>query len=410
MQTSKIDLASALKAESGGVVGGRRRAMVRSGLVLVQVALSFVLLVGAGLLFQSLRGVQNTNPGFTTHGVVTTWVDLVAAGYDQQRIKNFQDALIDRLQSLGGVESAAFERIAPFSYRSYSSAPITVEGYETPPDQQPTVDYNEVGPAFFSTTGIPLVAGREFTRADNETAPLAAVVNEMMAAQFWHGKDPVGQRVQVKGRWMQVVGVAKMSKYRNLTEVPKPFFYVPMRQNTSGLSLNIRTSLKPETMAKALAREVHALDANLAPGEVITMQEQVDRTTSVQQMAVAFLGVFGSLALFLAAIGLYGVMSYTVSQSTRELGLRMALGASASNLLRLIMSQGVMLTAGGLVLGTAAALALTRLIGTLLYKVSPRDPLAFASAFVVMTIAALTACFLPAWRATRTDPVRALRD
>jgi macrolide transport system ATP-binding/permease protein len=410
MQTSNIDLASALKAESGGVVGGRRRALVRSSLVLVQVALSFVLLVGAGLLFQSLRGVQNTNPGFSTQNVVTTWVDLVAAGYDVQRTKSFQDALIDRLQSLGGVESAAFQRIAPFSYRSYSSAPIAVEGYETPPDRQPTVDYNEVGPAYFATMGIPLVSGREFTRADNETAPLAAVVNEMMAAQFWHGKDPVGQRVQVKGRWMQVVGVAKMSKYRNLTETPRPFFYVPMRQNTSGLSLSIRTSLKPEIMAKELVREVHALDANLAPGEVITMQEQVDRTTSVQQMAVAFLGVFGCLALFLAAIGLYGVMSYTVSQGTRELGLRMALGADASDLLRLVLSQGIALTAGGVVLGAAASLGLTRLIGDLLYKVSPRDPLAFGSAFVVMAIVSLAACFLPAWRATRTDPIRALRD
>jgi macrolide transport system ATP-binding/permease protein len=410
LQTSKIDLASALKAESGGVVGGRRRALLRSSLVLVQVALSFVLLVGAGLLFQSLRGVKNTSPGFSTHGVVNTSVDLVAAGYDPQRIKNFEDALIDRLQPLGGVESAAFARITPFSYRSYSSAPIVVEGYEVAPDERPTIDYNEVGPAYFATMGIPLVSGREFTRADNETAPLTAVVNEVMAAQYWHGKDPVGQRLQVKGRWMQVVGVAKMSKYRNLTEIPKPFFYVPLRQNTSGLSLNIRTSFKPEAMAKALVREVHALDANLAPGEVITMQEQIDRTTSVQQMAVAFLGVFGGLALFLAAIGLYGVMSYTVSQSTRELGLRMALGASASNLLRLIMSQGVALTAGGLILGAVAALGLTRLIGNLLYKVSPHDPLAFGSAFLVMTIAALAACFLPAWRATRTDPLRALRN
>ena len=201
-----------------------------------------------------------------------------------------------------------------------------------------------------------------------------------------------------------------MSKYRNLTETPRPFFYVPMRQNSLGVNLQIRTRLGPETMAKALVREIHALDANLAPGEVITMQEQVDRTTAAQRVAVKMLGVFGSLALVLAAIGLYGVMSYTVSQSTRELGLRMALGADTSNLLRLVMSHGLALTAGGVVLGAAAALGLTRLIGNLLYKVSPRDPLAFGSAFVVMAIASVAACFLPAWRATRTDPVRALRD
>jgi ABC-type antimicrobial peptide transport system permease subunit len=213
----------------------------------------------------------------------------------------------------------------------------------------------------------------------------------------------------VKGRWMNVVGTARMSKYRNLAEPPKPFFYVAMRQNSNGLNLNIRTSLGPLAATRALVREIHALDANLAPGEVITMQEQVDRTTAVQRIAVMMLGVFGGLALLLATIGLYGVLSYTVSQRTRELGLRMALGAGTSNVLGLVMSHGLALTAGGVVLGAVAALNLTRLMGSMLYKVSPRDPLAFGSAFVVMAIAALAACFLPAWRAARTDPVRALR-
>jgi predicted permease len=409
LQTSKIDLASALKAESGGVVGGKRRALVRSSLVVVQVALSFVLLAGAGLLLQSLRAVQNTSPGFTT-SVLSSYVDLVAAGYDQQRIKNFDDALIDRLQSVSGVQSAVISRMTPFSYRSYSTAPIAVDGYETPPDEQPSAEFNEVGPAYFATMGIPLVAGREFARSDNETALPVAVVNEVMANQFWRGRDPVGSRVQVKGRWLQVVGVAKMSKYRNLTEVARPFFYVPMRQSSMGVNIQIRTRLSPETVRKVLVREIHAIDDNLAPGELITMQEQVDRTTAAQRIAVSMLGVFGGLALLLAGIGLYGVMSYTVSQSTRELGLRMALGASVSNLLRLVMSQGLALTAIGVVVGTVAALAMAKLIANLLYKVSPRDPLAFGVALLVMMIAATAACFLPAWRATQTDPVRALRD
>ena len=394
---------------------GRRRgrpdaSWVRSSLVLVQMSLSFVLLVGAGLLIQSMQAIQNTSPGFSTKGVLTSSVDFVAAGYDARRAKDFEDTLIERLVGLGGVQSAAFARITPFGYRSYSSAPIVVDGYDSAPDEQPTVDYNEVGPGYLATMGIPLVSGREFTSSDKETAPLVAVVNEAMAAQYWRGRDPVGSRLQVKGRWIGVVGVAKISKYRNLMETIKPFFYVPIRQSSLGQGLHIRTSLRPETMAKALAREVRGLDANLAPGELITMQEQVDRTTAAQRIAVAMLGVFGGLALLLAAIGLYGVMSYTVSQSTRELGLRMALGADASDLLRLVMSQGLVLTAGGVVLGAAAALSLTRLIGYLLYKVSPRDPLAFGSAFVVMMIASLAACFLPAWRATRTDPVQALRD
>jgi ABC-type antimicrobial peptide transport system permease subunit len=210
---------------------------------------------------------------------------------------------------------------------------------------------------------------------------------------------------------MQVVGVAKDSKYESVRETPKPFFYVPRHQNFSvGAGLYIRTPLSPETIATSLAREVHALDGNLALYELITLQEQLDRSTSPQMVAVTLVGVLGGLALLLAAIGLYGVMSYAVSQSTRELGLRMALGASATNLLKLVLARGLALTASGVALGAAVALALTRLLGSLLYNVSPRDPLAFASAFVVMTITALAASLLPAWRATRTDPVQALRD
>ena len=410
MTASKIDLTSAMKSESAGVVGGRGRSVVRTSLVLVQVSLSFALLVGAGLLLKSLQGMQNISPGFSTQGVLTTSVDLVAAGYDTQRAKIFQDQLIDRVQALPGVESAAVARITPFSYRSYSSAPIAVDGYEAAPDEQPTVEYNEVGPAYLATMGIPLVSGREFTRADDETAPLVAVVNEAMAAEYWRGEDPVGGRLQVKERWIRVVGVAKNSKNRILLESPKPFFYVPMRQNAFGQGLQIRTPLGPEAMARALAREVHALDANLAPGEVITMAEQMDRMMWSQRATVILLGIFGGLALVLAAIGLYGVMSYAVSQRSRELGLRMALGATTSDLLRLVMSRGLALTAVGIMLGAGVSVGLTRLMGDLLYKVSPRDPLAFGSAFFVMMIASLAACFLPAWRATRIDPVRALKD
>jgi len=411
IQTRKIDLAGALKSEIASLVGGHGKSWVRSSLVVVQVSLSFLLLVGAGLLMQSLQRIHNANPGFSTQGVLITAVDLRGAGYDPQRAKNFQDDLLERVQALPGVESAAFARATPLSYGSFSSSPIAVDGYQPPPNEQPAVQYNEVGPSYFSTIGIPLLSGREFTPADNETAPPIAVVNDVMAAQYWRGDDPIGKRLQVKGQWRQVVGVAKVSKYQSVRENPTPFFYVPLRQNFSvGASLHIRTRMPPETIAAALAREVHALDANLAPYEVITLQEQMDRSTSPQRVAVTLLGVLGGLALLLATVGLYAVMSYTVSQSTRELGLRMALGAGASNLLRLVISHGLALTAGGVVLGAAAALGLTHLLGNLLYKVNPRDPLAFASAFAVMTLAALTACFLPAWRATRTDPARILRD
>jgi predicted permease len=410
IQSSKLDLAGSLKADSAGVVGGRRRATMRAGLILVQVALSFVLLVGAGLMVKSLRTIQNISPGFAARSVLNTWVDLVAAGYDPQRTRNFIDALTEHLQSLAGVQSVAFARNTPFTFRNSLNAPIAVDSYQPAPDEQPAVDYNEVVPGYLATMGIPLVEGREFTRADNETAPLVAIVNEAMAAQYWRGRDPVGSRVQVKGRWMRVIGIAKMAKYGSLQEAPKPYLYLAMRQNGNGQNIFIRTSLSPEAMTGALIREIHALDPNLAPGEVVTMQEQVERTTSTQRVAVTLLCVFGGLALVLAAIGLYGVISYTVSQSTRELGLRMALGASPRDLLRLVLSQGLSLTAGGIAIGAAAALGLTSLLGYLLYRTSPRDPLAFGAAFAVMTATSLAACLLPAWRATRTDPVRALRD
>ena len=410
MLTSNIDLAGALRSQSGGVVGARSRAWVRSTLVLVQMSLSFVLLVGAGLLIESLQAVRSASPGFSTQDVLTTGVDLFTSGYDPQRAKNFQDELIDRLQALGGVQSAALSRTTPFSYRSYSTTAIAADGYDAPSDQQPTADYNEIGPEFLATMGIPLVSGREFTRADNETAPLVAVVDETMAAQFWRGVDPVGRRVQVKGRWMQVVGVAHNVRYRNLFETPKPFFYVPLRQNFSATTaLHIRTTQGPAAFAPSLNREIHALDANVAPSELITMREQVERTTAAQRISVTILVVFGGVAVVLAAIGLYGVMASTVSQSSRELALRMALGAGASDLLRLVLSKGLALTAVGFVLGLVAALQATRFLGYLLYKVSPRDPIAFASAFGVLAFASLVACFVPAWRATRTDPLRALR-
>ncbi|PYU80938.1 MAG: hypothetical protein DMG51_15225, partial [Acidobacteria bacterium] len=262
LQTGKIDLAQSMKMESAGVVSGRERAWVRSGLVLVQVSLSFVLLVGAGLLKQSLLKVRTASPGFNTRGVQDTAIDLLSAGYTPARAQTFQDALLERVRALPGVESAAFAKMTPLSYVSSATAPIVVDGYQPPPEESPTVEYNEVGDDYFVTMGIPLVAGREFTRADDEKATLAAVVNETMAQRYWRGRNPLGERLQLKGRWMQVVGVAKDSKYSSVREKPTPFFFVPLRQNSlRGSVLNIRTPLAPQTMATAIAREVHALDS-----------------------------------------------------------------------------------------------------------------------------------------------------
>ena len=410
IQASHVDLSGALKSEGSGVVGGSGRSRLRSALVFVQVALSFVLIAGTGLLLRSLVQMQNSDPGFSTRKVVVSAADLLSAGYKPDRAKIFYEQLLERIRALPGVQSVALARVRPFSYAVYSSAPLEIEGYQPPRNEQVTADYNQVGEGYFATIGIPIVTGREFTRSDDENAPPVAIVNETMAAKYWPGKSAIGQRLKVKDKWMEVVGLAKDSKYQTMLEAPRPFFYVPVRQNfVVQNSFIIRTDQSAAAIMNALAREIHGLDPNLAPLDAISLQQQVDLMSYTQRLAAALLAIFGGMALFLAAIGLYAVMSYAVSQSTHELGLRMALGAGVADLLRLVMSRGLFLTGGGIVIGAVVALVLTRLMANLLYQVSPRDPLAFGLAFVVMTLVALIACFLPAWRAARIDPVRALR-
>ena len=409
--TRQLHIADALKAEAAAITSTRRRAWMRSALVVVQVCLSFVLLITGALLIESLQKIRSSSPGFSTTNVVRTAVSLVAAGYDEQRARTFQDELLDKLSALPGVRSAAFARVTPLGYGTFSSTPIAVDGYQPAPDEQPAIEYNEVGPRYLETMGIPLLSGREFDRSDDEKAPPVAIVNRTMMMRYWGGQDPVGRRLQVKGRWTRVVGVAADSKYESMRETAKPFFYVALRQNfAKGPVLNIRTVLPLQSISATLLREVHALDQNLALYEVITLQEQVNRSTSPQLVAVTLVSILGGLALVLASVGLYGVMSYTVAQSTRELGLRMALGAGAGNLLRLIISRGLKLTAAGVGFGAIAGLTLTNLLGSLLYNVNPHDPVVFGSALALMATTAIAACLLPALRAARTDPARILRD
>jgi macrolide transport system ATP-binding/permease protein len=411
IHASHIDLSGALKTDGGGVVAGSNRSRLRSALVLIQVSLSFVLLAGTGLLLQSLQRMQKTSPGFSTDVIIVSRADLVSAGYNLERAKAFDTQLLDRVRGIPGVESATLSRLIPFSYGTFSTAPLAIDGYQLAPNEQLNSSYLEVAEDYFKTLGIPIVAGREFQRTDDQNAPPVAVINETMAAKYWPGKDPIGQRLKVKDRWLQIVGVARNVNYEDKLELPRTFFYVPIRQNfLESNNLLIRTRETPGAVRDVVAREVRALDPNLAPTTPFRVQEQVDRKGYTQRLAATLIAIFGAMALFLAAIGLYAVISYSVSQSTRELGLRMALGANARDLLKLVVSRGLQLTAAGIVFGGIAALILTRLMGNLLYKISPHDPLAFGSALVVITIASLAACLLPAWRATRIDPVQALRE
>ena len=411
IQSSHLDLSSALKSEGGGLVSGSGRWRVRSILVVVQVALSFALIAGAALLLRSLGKMQRADPGFSTRDVVVFSVDLFSAGYKLDEAKTFYDRLIERIRALPGVHSVTLARVRPFSYADYSSAPLEIEGYQPPRNEQVRSDYNQVGEGYFSAIGIPIVGGREFTRYDDENAPPVAIINETMAMKYWPGTNAIGRRLRISDKWVEVVGVAKDSKYRTMLEPLEPFCYLPVRQDffvQNGFI--IRTDLSAAGVMKVLPPEIHALDPNLAPLDAITLQEQIDRMGFTQQLAVVLLAIFGGVALFLAAIGLYAVMSCAVSQNKREFGLRMALGARPCDLLRLVLSRGLILTGGGMFIGGIAALTLTSLMANLLYEVSPRDPVAFGSALLVMTMVALIACIMPGWRATRIDPVRVLRN
>jgi macrolide transport system ATP-binding/permease protein len=409
IHASHVDLSGALKSDGGGVVAGSSRSRLRSGLVLVQVSLSFVLLAGTVLLLQSLQRMQKTSPGFSTD-VIVSGADLFSAGYNLERAKAFHTQLLDRVREIPAVESATLARLIPFSYGEPSSARVEMDGYQPAADEQLNLSYLEVSEDYFKTLGIPIMRGREFQRTDDENALPVAIINETMAAKYWPGKDPLGQRLKLKDRWLQIVGVARNVNYEDKVEPARSFFYVPTRQNFFvSNNLLIRTHESPGAIRNALAREVHALDANLAPTTPVRVREQVDRKGYTQRLAATLVAIFGAMALFLATIGLYAVMSFSVSQRTRELGVRMALGAATGDVLRLVISRGLRLTIAGIVVGAIAAFVLTRLMGNLLYKVSPRDPIAYGLALLVLIGVAMLACFLPARRATRVDPVRALR-
>jgi len=410
LHSSRTDLSAALKSDSRSASGQRDRSRMRATLVVFQVAMSFVLLVAAGLVLRSLQSISGASPGFSTDDVLATSLNLFAAGYDTTRAKAFDERLLRSIRSLGGVDTVALARSLPFSTRPYDSGPIAVDGFVPRADEQPTASYNSVSPGYFATLGIELLSGRDFTSGDDDSSEPVAIVGETMVARFWHGENPIGKRFQSGGRWRRVIGVARNVKFESLLDVPRPLFYLPLRQNfsTQG-AVFIRTRQTPDALRRSLAREIHSLDPRIAPYEVITLREQVRRATSSQRIAVTLLGMFGALAMLLAGIGLYGTMAYTVSQRTRELGLRTALGAAPSVLLRLVLSQGLRLAAIGIAIGGLVAFASTRAIASMLYRVSARDPRAFVAALVVMLLAALLACLAPAWRAARTDPVKALR-
>ncbi|HEY9404508.1 MAG TPA: ABC transporter permease [Pyrinomonadaceae bacterium] len=412
LNASKLDLTSVLKDEAGALGRATRRSNLRSVLVVAQVTLSLVLLISSGLFIRSLQGAQAINPGFDADKLLVMSYNVGLQGYDEAKGKVFNRELIERVSNLPGVTSASLAESIPLGGSS-NQLKIEVEGYQLKPNETLSIDYNTVGKEYFKTMGIPVLKGRDFNDQDREGAEGSVIVNETMAKRLWPGVDPIGKRLKPLGStkpYLQVVGVAKNGKYRRLKEDPLSFMYLALdRSYSPGVSLYVRTAGDPQNSLETVRQAVQTMDKNLPVYNAKTMTESIGLSLFDQRMAATLLGFFGLLALILAAIGLYGVMAYSVGQRRRELGIRMALGAQKSNVLKLVVGQGLKLTLIGTAIGLIAAFGLMRLASSMLYGVSASDPLTFAGAALLLVFVALLASFIPARKATKVDPMVALR-
>lgn len=407
--TSRPDSIRPLK-EGRSTTPGASRHRLRNLLVMGEMVVAVVLLAGAGLLIRSLSAEERTGPGFNTDKVLLTAMDLRANGYTDDQSADFYQQLVERIRTLPGVKSASFERYVPlwFTGRRYTMADI--EGYTPKPNEDMRIDLNSVGPNYFSLLEIPMIEGRDFTAEDTRNSPHVCIVNQTMAKRFWPGRSAIGQRVGSSGGWWTVVGVAKDVKYHTMNESAEAFLYFPFLQDTStDANILVKTSGDPMAMLGAVRRQVRALDPSATLLEEDDLAGLLKVSLFANRTAAAFAANLGLLGLLLAAIGLYGVLSYTVGQRTHEIGVRMALGARPLDVLRQVVGQGMRLVLSGAIIGLVAAFATGRLISSLLYGVSATDPLTFAGATILLAGVALAACFVPARRAMRVDPIVALR-
>jgi predicted permease len=414
-QATKSDVVTSLKDESG--IGGYRRSRLRNGLVVVQIALSLVLLIAAGLVLRSLQNLQTMSPGFATDNGLLMSFDLGLQGYDQARGKQFQRQVLERVEGLAGVRSAALTDLFPLSI-NYNGSNIYVQGQ--PPlrgAEVPTSMVASVSPGYFSTMEIPLVAGRGFAEQDTETAQRVAVVNESFVRRLMPEvnslEEAIGKRFSYRsseGPFVQIVGIARDGKYWTIGESPQPFAYDPLAQSYNASTiLVVRSSVDPNSLVSAIRKEFTGMDETLPVFGVKTMNEHLGYSLFPARIAAILLGSFGMIALLLAAIGIYGVMAYSVAQRTREIGIRMALGAQTGDVLRMVLKQGIVLAAIGLSIGLLASLGLTQLMSSVLYGVSATDIWTFVLVPLLLATVALLASLVPARRATRVDPMIALR-
>jgi predicted permease len=412
LQASRPDLVPVLKNEQVALKQGSRRLTLRNALVVAQVALSLVVLVCGGLLLKSFYNAHSIDPGFKVENGLALTINPGLLGYDAERGRPFFRQLRERVEALPGVESAAFGNYLPLADGSSSTGPLWAEGQpEPPPGEGLNTLYTVVSPGYFRTVGIPIQRGREFDRTDAPDSPPAVIVNETLAERLWPGEDPTGKRLMLGSRSPNVVvGVARDARYRTLGEAPRPMLYFSQEQRYhSGVMLVVRTKGEPEPMVKAVRGEIAALDRGLPVASVRTLRQHMTWALWGVRMAASLSLAFGLLALVLAAAGLYSVMAYTVSQRTREIGIRMALGAEGRHVLRLVAVQGMALTVVGLALGLVGAFAATRVLSNILYGVSATDAATFAAIALLLSAVAFVACYVPARRATRIDPMEALR-
>jgi putative ABC transport system permease protein len=425
LAASKPDLNQTLK-ESGRGAGGRRG--LRETLVVIELSLALVMLIGAGLLMSSFMKLQTVDPGFNPRNAMAMTVSLAGASqYVGATREVFYRQLTDRLTTLPGVESVSAINHLPLAGDIWTRS-LTIEGRPLPAlGQGIEVAFRVSRPGYFRAMGIPLRAGRDFTERDTPDAPGAIILNETLARRHWPAEDPIGKRVTLDNprdnsrtpQWFTVVGVVKDVKQDSWTSAPFDEIYLPFQQNRdfyagvarqyTSMTLVIRASVEPQSLAAAARETVRSLDRNLPVSGVTTMEQVIADTLWQQRFNLQLIGIFAALAMTLAAIGLYGVMSYSVAQRAREVGLRMALGANRRDVLKLVVGQGMKLALAGVALGLLASLALTRLMEKLLFEVSATDFSTFAVIAVLLTLVALVACWIPAWRATKVDPMVALR-
>jgi putative ABC transport system permease protein len=414
LQTSKIDLNEALKESGRSATEGRRGHRVRSLLIVSEVALSLVLLVGAGLLIKSFLHLRSTNPGFNPQRVLTASVSLPSVKYAKdEQLVGFYQQLAERVSQLPGVEAASAILGLPFG-DSFIRTSFTVAGQRDPgPGARPIAGGIIVTPDYFRALGVPIIKGRVFTERDTAEAPKVLLINETLARRFFPGEDPIGKYLDLGLNDIHgmIVGVVGDVHQRRLDAEVEPAYYVPYQQvPINSMSLVVRTKTDdPMSLAAPLRAAVQGLDKEVPLFQVHPMESLVADSIARQRFSMTLLAAFAGLALALTAVGIFSVMSFLVAQRTHELGIRMTLGAQASDVLKLVVGQGMIFALIGVAIGVAAALSLTHLMATLLYGVSPTDPATFIVITLLLVSVALVACYIPARRATRVDPMVALR-